>query len=277
MMSLYAKCSGQDQCSVIMQQNFHECQKKVATSKPETILNFPCKNMSFCARSFRMSYIRLEPYHRMEINVINEMINYCCGNCARLKTERIYKDPSNVALEKLNESNFIFPFLAPVRTKNLYGFHFIPIIDTPKLFYITAKRHSPRETVLKLIIACAELWPLFLICILLAVISGFIVWSVETWKNPNEFSRTFHLGLFDGFWWAFVSMTTVGRCVVKCYRLELSCLKLHFSSFLLLLQIPSSSKYPKKNQVQFHMAYNIWSFSLVSIISADFSLLIVLV
>ena len=33
---------------------------------------------------------------------------------------------------------------------------------------------------------------------------------METWSNQEEFSRCFGAGLFDGFWWAYVTMTTVG-------------------------------------------------------------------
>ena len=39
---------------------------------------------------------------------------------------------------------------------------------------------------------------------------GFVCWLFETWGNPEEFSRTFLIGWFEGFWWSFVTMTTVG-------------------------------------------------------------------
>ena len=61
-----------------------------------------------------------------------------------------------------------------------------------------------------LVTACALLWPFIVIVFILAVISGFCVWLADTWTNPDEFSRAFFAGLFDGFWWAIVSMTTVG-------------------------------------------------------------------
>lgn len=44
----------------------------------------------------------------------------------------------------------------------------------------------------------------------MALISGFIAWIMETWTNEKEFPRPFHIGCFEGFWWGFVSMTTVG-------------------------------------------------------------------
>ena len=32
----------------------------------------------------------------------------------------------------------------------------------------------------------------------------------DTWYNPDEFPRSFVKGSGEGFWWAFVTMTTVG-------------------------------------------------------------------
>ena len=49
-----------------------------------------------------------------------------------------------------------------------------------------------------------------MICLPMALISGFVAWSFETWNNAEEFPRPFLVGLFEGFWWAFISMTTVG-------------------------------------------------------------------
>lgn len=40
-------------------------------------------------------------------------------------------------------------------------------------------------------------------------IFGFLVWLFERRANTEEFRRGYH-GLFDGFWWSAVTMTTVG-------------------------------------------------------------------
>lgn len=43
----------------------------------------------------------------------------------------------------------------------------------------------------------------------LTVVVGALVWAIERWRNP-EFERPPARGLFSGFWWATVTMTTVG-------------------------------------------------------------------
>ena len=44
----------------------------------------------------------------------------------------------------------------------------------------------------------------------MSIMSGFITWIIETWENHEEFPRSFLVGWFEGFWWSFISMTTVG-------------------------------------------------------------------
>ena len=55
-----------------------------------------------------------------------------------------------------------------------------------------------------------ETWPLVCASLILALLSGFVAWILDTWINEEEFPRPFLVGVFEGFWWSFISMTTVG-------------------------------------------------------------------
>ena len=55
-----------------------------------------------------------------------------------------------------------------------------------------------------------QVFPITLICILASAVAGLICWLLETSTNRDEFPRPFLIGWFDGFWWSFISMTTVG-------------------------------------------------------------------
>merc|ERR1711962_1046511 len=44
----------------------------------------------------------------------------------------------------------------------------------------------------------------------MVMISGFLCWLLERKRNETQFPRGFMLGWFEGIWWSFISMTTVG-------------------------------------------------------------------
>ncbi|XP_078346251.1 uncharacterized protein LOC144631641 isoform X2 [Oculina patagonica] len=46
--------------------------------------------------------------------------------------------------------------------------------------------------------------------LILTVISGVFIWILDSNKNPVDFPPSFIRGTWQGFWWAFVTMTTVG-------------------------------------------------------------------
>lgn len=46
--------------------------------------------------------------------------------------------------------------------------------------------------------------------LILTVISGVFIWILDRHKNPVDFPPSFIRGTWQGFWWAFVTMTTVG-------------------------------------------------------------------
>ncbi|XP_068750231.1 uncharacterized protein [Montipora capricornis] len=53
-------------------------------------------------------------------------------------------------------------------------------------------------------------WPICVVMLLLAGISGITIWALEQRNNRKEFQSTFARGSTEGFWWALVTMTTVG-------------------------------------------------------------------
>lgn len=53
-------------------------------------------------------------------------------------------------------------------------------------------------------------WSLLLFAVLFSLAAGIVLWFMDTATNEAEFPRIFHRGAGEGFWWAFISMTTVG-------------------------------------------------------------------
>lgn len=146
----------------------------------------------------------MEPYNKF---LIDRFFKSCCGECAVSVRTNTFKDITFIDSASMNHSQFVFPVLGRLSAIRLYGYYFIPIMDPPTHYYITAKDEL---VVLHLMSACLQMWPILIISLGMVMIAGFLGWIMETWVNQDEFPREFLIGWFEGFWWSFVSMTTVG-------------------------------------------------------------------
>ena len=167
-----------------------------------------CKVSKVCQKEFNISYIVDEPFLSMSKVLIETISTKCCGNCTRFNVINEFPDITHISLSRLNTSHMILPLLGETASPRLYGYHFIPFMKVPFLYYITMKTEN--KVIMELLEHCLELYPIIITCLLMAVIAGFLAWIMETWFNKEEFPRAFLRGWFDGFWWSYVSMTTVG-------------------------------------------------------------------
>lgn len=167
---------------------------------------FNCAELSnFCKRHYNISYIDLPPYSK--INIIEEKLRSCCGNCVEYQHLQTFKNISELTKSSARDSDFIYPILGNEAKSTRYGYHFIPTFTAPSLVYVTM---TPAPLFDRMMSSMRAVYPLVFICLLMTIVSGFITWLLETWCNPDEFSRPLWRGWFEGFWWSFISMTTVG-------------------------------------------------------------------
>lgn len=188
----------QSRCTVMINDNFNSCESSEGKDRLNTNFEIPtCRNNAICRRAFNISYIQLIPYYDMK-DLIGEMIDFCCGRCAAMRVVHNFSHTYQTNMNVLSTSDFVFPVLGMTSSQQMYGFHFVPIVQAPDTLYITLGKKSPKEIITNLITTCANMWPLVLISVLLSLISGFVAWCGETWNNTQEFPRAFHVGLFQG-------------------------------------------------------------------------------
>jgi len=72
--------------------------------------------------------------------------------------------------------------------------------------YNACKKRVEKLTITTILSA----WPVCAVMLLLAGISGISIWALEMHANRQEFPSSFGRGSSEGFWWALVTMTTVG-------------------------------------------------------------------
>lgn len=163
-----------------------------------------CEDIFVCQKVYRISIIRMEPY---DVLLIKFLIHMCCGECTRVlelsKLDHVTEMTSSV----INNSHFVFPVYGNPNAVRLHGHYFIPFIEPPSFYYVTRRSNA---AILHFLLSCIHLWPIVVICLLMAAIAGFFCWIMETWNNRDEFPRSFVSGWFAGWWWSVIAMTTVG-------------------------------------------------------------------
>ena len=168
-----------------------------------------CSNYAICSKSFRIARFRYQTYSDIIHHVVANLVDRCCGNCANLTVTKHFTAMSEIKESRGPYSDFIYPIFSRASFDELYDYNFIPIFAVQGAYYFSL-RNTQAEMGKKLIFACLDMWPLLIICILLAFISGFVIWVLEMGVTTGDFASSFRSGLFEGFWWSIVSMTTVG-------------------------------------------------------------------
>ena len=124
----------------------------------------------------------------------------CCKGCMVAMQLVSYSNPFEFA-DALNNGtlteDIIFPVLASMNTEKMMGYYFVPFFKMPMLSVII-KRKTYSEIMTDLILSCLSLWPLLSICLLMALIAGFLMWIMVMliiYFAPNLFqpSAAFHI------------------------------------------------------------------------------------
>ena len=211
------------ECHAIVEDNFENCTKKAYNtirynqslkemcndSLQCDITKNTCINNNICCKVFHLAYFSQFLFSITIKHTILNMLHNCCGNDTKCFVVRELTEISQINKSTTHPIDIIFPMIAPLGLDKLYGFYFISLFQVPSSYYFTL-RVTNKETMTKLIATCTNIWPLLLICLLMSLISGFLIWIIEIHVNSEEFQRPFHIGLLDGFWWSFVTMTTLG-------------------------------------------------------------------
>ncbi|XP_048575588.1 uncharacterized protein LOC5516852 [Nematostella vectensis] len=122
-----------------------------------------------------------------------------------------------------NSTDIAFPILESEQTsldnyedvtnakgKPYPSLQYTTIFESPGSSFIVNLDNLDLEARDVVVASLLYIWPIFLITVILGGIAGVLVWIMEFKFNRSEFPKNFFKGSYEGFWWAFVSMTTVG-------------------------------------------------------------------
>lgn len=179
-----------------------------------------CTLHKACRPKLRVSWWKIPPYIDRKLptstpvgifpTIVKTLVQECCGKCVELD----YKTPVNNSedlKEELNKNDTFLSFpiyglMTETKYKNLPYF---PLIESPGLIYLE-KKEDPANAAQAVMSAVLQGWPVLVLTLIMAALSGIVMWALDSYWNPDQFPSSFFKGAWEGFWWAFVSMTTVG-------------------------------------------------------------------
>ncbi|XP_044183882.1 uncharacterized protein LOC114971148 [Acropora millepora] len=125
-----------------------------------------------------------------------------------IKTLEMENEFAMLELLRQNKVHIALPIFEHPSNRRYPEFPFFKLDDYPGTEYITVQDDSSTLTVV--LDSVIKAWPLLAVTMVLTAIAGIIMWALDTYWNSEEFPRSFIKGSWDGFWWSFISMTTVG-------------------------------------------------------------------
>ncbi|XP_065070746.1 uncharacterized protein LOC135695552 [Rhopilema esculentum] len=152
--------------------------------------------------------------------ILDKMIKDCCGSCSRGhgSSDIIWEKPADLkkkSMSKMKEQleigsfDLSFPIEGSKTSEYYSSSHlFIPIVDSPGYALLVKSNNDGQASVI--FDSILNGWPILVLTVVMAVLAGMIMWMLDTYWNEEQFPRSFTEGIIEGFWWAFVTMTTVG-------------------------------------------------------------------
>ena len=160
-----------------------------------------------CNKSYTITYITLPPYYNL-FRIEDSVLEKCCGKCVSytLNNRSVSKGKINRIIHE-NRPDFVFPVLHRYSANKFCDYYFIPVVRVPSFIYITPMPESSFSLAVR---GCFQLYPLLLVCLLMSLVAGFVIWCMETRTNKGAFPRSFFIGWIRGIWWSTVTFVSTG-------------------------------------------------------------------
>lgn len=143
--------------------------------------------------------------------VLDTIVDHCCNGQTNISYASQPLNDSEVVKDHIGENGTVisFPVYGEMKDTTFQNFPYMPVVEAPGVVFIMTHEDSANAAQ-AVMDAVFQGWPVLVLTLVMAALSGIIVWALDTYWNPEEFPPSFFQGAWEGFWWAFVSMTTVG-------------------------------------------------------------------
>ena len=166
-----------------------------------------CSAYPACNKSYKITNLDLQPYIQL-FSVEDSFLKKCCGKCTPSVNVTIVPPESEIHdIIYTSHPDIVFPVLHKSKETMLHSYYYIPTVRVPNFVYIT---QMPESSFFRAITACINLYPLLLVCLLMSLVAGFVVWCMETGNNRSFFPRSFLIGWINGIWWSTITLVSTG-------------------------------------------------------------------
>ncbi|XP_057304472.1 uncharacterized protein LOC130641614 [Hydractinia symbiolongicarpus] len=175
-----------------------------------------------CPQTMKVNWWNIPPYaykkKPVDIKVtgifktiVEKLVRDCCGSCVEFDYNTEAASNSEILKSQIgeNQSVLAFPIYGSMTNVKFQNQPYFPVVESPGVIYIqgTADSSNAATAVME---AVLQGWPVLVLTLIMAALSGIVMWALDSYWNPDQFPSSFFHGAWEGFWWAFVSMTTVG-------------------------------------------------------------------
>merc|ERR1712048_306394 len=112
-------------------------------------------------------------------------------------------------LHDKNQGSVHIPVTGNVKDTWKLGKPFIQLLQSPGIMHLTGQmvNNDISDTIFETVL---QVWPVLFFTLVLSAVWGITIWVCDSYFNPAQFPANFFRGSWQGFWWAIVSITTVG-------------------------------------------------------------------
>ncbi|XP_065653997.1 uncharacterized protein LOC100209825 isoform X3 [Hydra vulgaris] len=153
--------------------------------------------------------------HGMFPHIAIEIMKHCCQS-SKITYGHFFVSMLEIEehFSKDRHIDISFPIygLEGKQSQQYKDFPFIPVVTSPRIVLVVpdqlfAERNTRTQVLMNTVF---NAWPMLVFIIASACLAGLTVWLLDKKHNSSEFPPTFFAGAWEGIWWAFVTMTTVG-------------------------------------------------------------------
>lgn len=139
--------------------------------------------------------------------LIRRMIDECCQAGVNVTFSYSLANKGQAVNHVINGSaDLVLPLIVKTGKTKFLNLPFISFVDSPGIAFYSAAPTSAGDTLIKIIFSS---FPVLMVTLVLTLIAGAVFWLLESVPDAKV-APTMFSGVFNGIWWAFVSMTTVG-------------------------------------------------------------------